>query len=297
MSSPNLWHEPFKIFGTLAVAESQDRNSLPRVPAKDKGARSQSRSGSRTMATAGLPSLLGMYRHLPRAKRRLLQALLVQWATESLSESARHLSLRHLIHSQPASMVLESMCEIAAYTALAPLRLLTTELSVFRRFDWRCVHLNSKILPIFLPNLCSGMLKGACSYFLQPQLTKMVNNLIPRASAPTLDMAYHLLPNLGLILCMSAVLLPCRVLSDIIRIRTDLYVLNGDSDHSIIPIDDTYENDVVASGLRTEDYDYYDAATRYLAVSVLPRFLIEFLRLVAVPLSASLSGVIHHNGI
>lgn len=272
---PDLIAQPFSIFGTLAIAESQMPERVLEQSEKSSSRtneRSRSRSRPRKMATADLSSVLSLYRQLPRSTSRILKASLVNLVADRLvtwpcSWLARRLLQRNFAHRHPVrSFVVAGLFEALATLWAAPVRLLATELIVFKRFDWRFLQLNTKIMPIFLPNLTNAAISFLL-YQLSDSFLEKFNDLLEGLAENPSIATSKLGKALGLVLLSTVFLLGCEALVEVWRVKADLLVLNGDS--TVIEVDDSYNGDVreIAS---TKDYSVKNALKRYAAVYGLP---------------------------
>lgn len=79
---------------------------------------------------------------------------------------------------------------------------------------------------------------------------------------------------LGILMFITPMLGILNVYLEVFRTRRDLLVLNGDSDHSILPIDETYEGALLDGLTNNKNYSVTDACSRYLYVSTIPSNLI-----------------------
>lgn len=266
------------VVGTLALAESQD----PRIPAQAASPRDRHRASpsrklpkTRKMATSGLTSVLSLYRG--SGLRHILEVILVE-------EVLRRASLLCLHRLSTATSTSETWRAALAFvlwsTILAPLRLLATELVLFRRGDWRFFQLNEKMLPIYLPTLASAIWAVVAFRFC-PDTVAVVARLLRSTSAGVPCSWYRVAwtiasaaaPNLAAFLVAGYL--------ESFRVRAEVLVLNshGNND-TIVPVDEAY-SDSVSDILLATDYSITDALRRYTWLCGMPRFVHTAARVVA----------------
>lgn len=268
---PDFIAQPFSIFGTLAIAESQAEETVTIEKTESGRTRSKSRTRPRKMVTSDLSSVLSLYHHLPNAKSRIFRASLtnmladrlVSWPCAWLASKLASSSTRQ--RRPIVVLLLSALFELLITTATAPLRLLATELIVFRHFDWRFVQLNSKLFPIFLPNLASALISFLLFQLSDIMLDRFSDLITIMADGPTIPI-YKIGMTFSLIVTSTLMLFGCQALAEIWRVKADLLVLNGEN--TIVPVDETYEGEF--SDLIHPQYSLLDALKRYTRVCGVP---------------------------
>lgn len=265
----NLLSQPFHVFGTLAVAESQDqhksheRHRHRSVPRKT----SHSRENKTVMRTASITSILSLYRELPRAKSRLLKVALLNVLTQRAISMA-DIRLQGCVSAgSKRGRAIRTASTLILSVLIAPVRLLSTEISVFERFDWRFLQMNSKMLPIFIPNLACTALQLGLSKILTLILDKC-STFAVRVARDTQLPIWRTGPEILLLLGGGFILLYCRIISEVVRVRTDLLILN--SEQSVLPIDESFEGGLTTAAVSNEHYDVMDTVRRYIRIALIP---------------------------
>lgn len=226
------------------------------------------------MKTATLTSVLSLYKNLPRAKCHFLKIAFLNMLTEQAMLTADAYCTRHGSRGRGIDLAKRAGTALVSSLILSPSRLLGTELSVFARFDWRFLQLNSKIIPIFVPNLCSTMLQFAISTVSTLAMEKFARLDLHAMNADRYTVCRAVV-EIFFLLSAAAVLTGGHVMSEIVRIRIDLSILN--SDRGIVPIDETFEGGFSDAAISTDHYNVMDTFQRYLRVNLLPSGLIYVL--------------------
>lgn len=266
--------QPFTVFGTLAAAESQSYDVAPeKRTSRAAQKKTTSHVSRRRMNTETIGSILSLYRQLPRATYRLTKAVAINLIADHLMAIPEGNMMQAFSQQRGSkSIALWMALSSLACLGIAPLRLLSTETIVFKRFDWRSLQLNSKMLPIFVPNLVTNITRCAGSVVFS-RLADRTCELITRFSRGQHLNHDRLGIEIGFLACATSMLVMLNVFSEILRIRNDLLVLNGDSEHSILPIDETYEGALQEGLGNSEHYSVIDACRRYLCIATLPSII------------------------
>ena len=171
----------------------------------------------------------------------------------------------------------------------APFKLLGTELTVFNHFDWRFLQMNSKALPIVLPNLANA-LTSFLLYQLSDLLLDNFNDLINNFTDVPSVSIYKLATAFVMVLSSTIVLFGAQAIVEVWRVNADLLVLNGN--HTIIPITEVYEGSVM--DLSGPNYSIIDTLRRYARVCFTPTALCYLLAGFTAPLIGQFSEVSLH---
>lgn len=267
--------QPFTVFGVLAIAESQDRY-LRSTNRKAKRSKSESfQHSTRVMNTSNLKSVITLCGRTKKPIYRMAKCILLNTLIEKISGIPEiNLSFDNDQKLSSSLLIWTFAYKAAVSVAMAPLRLLSTEIIVFQRFDWRSLQLNTRIIPIFVPNLLLGI-TGMLRLLSFRVIAKFMRKASHTLSTGTLTRSLGL-PVLGIIVSAVACsgLICAEILIEIIRVRTDLLVLNGDSAHSILPLDESYEGGMVQAAVGVPDYDVMDTAFRYAKLCTLPSVIV-----------------------
>lgn len=235
------------------------------------------------MATSGLGSVLDLYVRSPGMTQRIFKAVVLDVITDSLMSiplghwlSKNNVGIFSYLSRGALSCLLIDL-------AIAPIQLLRSEIIVFKHFDWRSLQMNGRILPIFLPNLLRIVLDVALGKMARPLKSRWLAFVLQFGHGLSLPL-YQRGLELGLVLSAGAGIYLCRTVVEIVRTRLDLAVLNGDSDHTVIPIDETFEGGLSEGLSSTKDYDVWQTMSRYLIVATAPTAVVYACSWLAMPL-------------
>lgn len=265
--------QPFRIFGTLAIAESQDRDQTEKSDglSLEMQHSAMHRSRPAKMETDNLTSVLSLYSNLPRASYRMIKVVVLNMILEKAVLLVDSKSNNYFRNSSKKALAYRFITAILGSFLIAPLRLLATELSVFRRFDWRFLQMNSKILPIFFPNLLFTLAQIALTSILGSIQDQCSRSFTFPFSGWYVVVRRTGLKSLGL--AAAAIVFLCLYLMiDIIRVRTDLLVLN--SEHGIVHVDESFEGGLAMAATSNKHYTIGDTVRRYTRISLLPQAIV-----------------------
>ncbi|BFZ54057.1 hypothetical protein PYCC9005_001088 [Savitreella phatthalungensis] len=267
------------ILTTLALAESQvvlPRQTSPEVQVRTKrkkrrdGSSNSSRSSKsrasyanhhpRQLVTQSHTGVLGLYRRT--AFRHVLEVILIREFIRQACTRSQATVYESKWLAGPLAAILSPITFVLMSTLLAPARLLSTELILFQRGDWRFFQLNEKMMPIFLPTIVCSTWTAITLLFLPNSHTEFSSLLVKYQTGLCTwsDIIWTASVRTALPTVISFI---ASTWLESLRVRAEILVLNSHGDDTIITVDDSYHGDLTAALIAAEpDYRPLDAMWR-----------------------------------